>query len=96
MRHLRTLLLCTSLTTACTPAAPDPAALDAIAFRYVGLVLRLGHHDANYVDAYYGPDSLKAAADRDSLPVATIAATADSLIAVLGDSVPAYADSLVQ
>jgi hypothetical protein len=59
-------------------------------------VLRLGHHDANYVDAYYGPDSLKAAADRDSLPVATIAATADSLIAVLGDSVPAYADSLAQ
>jgi hypothetical protein len=76
------------------PAA-DPAALDPIARRYVILGLSLGRHDANYVDAYYGPDSLKAAADAESLSVAQVRAGAESLMAVLGDSVPVYADSLV-
>ena len=76
--------------------SPDPAALDAIATRYVVLALTLGHHDPSYVDAYYGPDSLKGIADRDSLPLRSIRAAADSLIVRLGDSVPAYADSLVE
>jgi hypothetical protein len=79
-----------------TPAAPDATHLDPIAHRYVGLVLRLGQHDANYVDAYYGPDSLREQAAHDSMPVATIAAMADSLIAVLGDTVPSYADTLAR
>ena len=73
----------------------DPTALDAIASRYVILALTLGHHDPSYVDAYYGPDSLKGMADRDSLPLRSIRAAAESLVVRLGDSVPAYADSLV-
>jgi hypothetical protein len=77
-------------------SAPDPARLDPIARRYVVLALGLGHHDPNYVDAYYGPDSLKTAADAESLSVAGVRSAAESLIAVLGDSVPAYADSLVR
>jgi hypothetical protein len=77
-----------------TPAA-DPAALDAVARRYVVLGLGLGRHDANYVDAYYGPDSLRSAAEAESLSVAEVRALAESLIAVLGDSVPAYQDSMV-
>jgi hypothetical protein len=74
----------------------DPARLDPIARRYVVLALGLGRHDPNYVDAYYGPDSLKAAADAESLTVAQVRSSAESLIAVLGDTVPAYADSLVR
>ena len=35
--------------------SPQPSTLDAIAERYVKLVLALGQHDADYVDAYYGP-----------------------------------------
>jgi hypothetical protein len=84
---------------ACRPAAraaPDPRALDPIARRYVVLGLSLGHSDPNYVDAYYGPDSLKAAADAESLSVPQVRASAESLIARLGDTVPAYADSLVR
>jgi len=73
----------------------DAGRLDAIARRYVVLGLNLGRHDPNYVDAYYGPDSLKAVAAAESLSVAEVRAGAESLIAVLGDSVPAYADSLV-
>jgi len=85
-------------SVACRPAAPagpDPHALDAVARRYVVLGLNLGHSDPNYVDAYYGPDSLKAAASAESLSVKQVRASAESLIAVLGDSVPAYADTLV-
>ena len=81
---------------ACRPAAaPDPNALEPVARRYVVLGLDLGRHDANYVDAYYGPDSLKVAAEAESLSVAEIRASAESLIGVLGDSVPAYRDSVV-
>ena len=85
------------LLAACSDraAAPDPAALDPIAHRYVILSLQMGQHDPAYVDAYYGPDSLKSLADADSLPLATIRAAADSLIEILGDSVPTYADSMM-
>ncbi len=70
--------------------------LDGVARRYVVLVLGLGRHDPNYVDAYYGPDSLKAMADHDSLTVGRVRAAAESLIAILADTVPAYGDSLVR
>ena len=95
--RLRRLLLLLALAPACrsAPPEPDPAALDAIARRYVVLGLGLGRHDANYVDAYYGPDSLRAAAEAQSLGVGEIRAAAESLMAVLGDSVPAYQDSVV-
>ena len=84
-------------TSACRPTArvAEPSDLDAVAHRYVVLALGLGHHDPNYVDAYYGPDSLKSIADRDSLPLGAIRAAAESLLAGLGDGVPTYDDSLV-
>ena len=90
---LLTLLL---FASACRPAVPDPRPLDAVARRYVVLGLGLGAHDPAYVDAYYGPDSLRAAAGAESLSVAEVRTAAESLIAVLGDSVPAYADTLVR
>ncbi len=90
------LLLLPLALTACRPTpAADPAALDAVARRYVVLGLELGRHDPNYVDAYYGPDSLRSAAEAESLSVSGIRASAESLITVLGDSVPAYQDPVV-
>lgn len=77
-------------------SSPDPAVLDAVAGRYVRLALSMGLHDANYVDAYYGPDSVKAAAERDNLKVSQIRAMAESLSSVLGDSIPAYPDTVVR
>ncbi|MBA3521017.1 MAG: hypothetical protein H0T90_00745 [Gemmatimonadales bacterium] len=87
------LLLCLA---ACRPPAPapDPSALDPVAHRYLRLALALGRHDANYVDAYYGPDSLRVAAEAESLSVGEIRAAAESLVAVLGEGTPEYADSL--
>lgn len=38
--------------------------MDAIARQYVLLVLALGRHDANYVDAYYGPAEWRDEADK--------------------------------
>jgi len=86
------------LAAGCGPgraAPPDPAHLDAVARRYVVLGLSLGRHDPNYVDAYYGPDSLRSVAAADSMSVSDVRAAAESLIAILGDSAPAYTDSLV-
>jgi hypothetical protein len=88
-----------ALIACCRPAAvpaPDPRALDAIAGRYVVLVLSLGRSDPNYVDAYYGPDSLKSIASAESLSLARVRAAAESLVAILGDSIPAYTDTLVR
>lgn len=82
----------------CSPAksSPNPAALDAVATRYLKLALAMGKHDPIYVDAYYGPDSVKTAAERTSLDVGQIRSQAESLLSILGDSVPAYPDSLVR
>ncbi len=95
---LRSAVLLVCLVSGCRSAVPepDPVALDSIARRYVTLALGLGAHDPNYVDAYYGPDSLKARAKAESPSVAEIRRHADSLIGVLGDTVPAYADSMVR
>ena len=50
-----------------------------IAEKYVKLVLAMGRHDPDYVDAYYGPPEWKEEAERDSVPLATLRARADSL-----------------
>lgn len=65
------------------PAALDEAALGAVAEQYVKLVLSLGVHDPNYVDAYYGPEEWRTAAQADTLPVEAIAARGDSLAGVV-------------
>ncbi len=54
-------LVCVS----CTPGHA-PRDVDAVARDYVALVLATGDHDPNFVDAYYGPDELKAAAADDA------------------------------
>ena len=46
--------------------------MSTIAERYVRLVLAVGQHDADYVDAYYGPPEWKAEAERRKLPLADI------------------------
>ena len=39
--------------------AEDPQAMNPFAERYIKLVLGMGDHDADYVDAYYGPPALR-------------------------------------
>jgi hypothetical protein len=77
-------------------SGPGPARLVPVGPREGVLALGLGRHDPNFVDAYYGPDSLKARADAESLSVAQVRSAAESLVAVLGDGTPPYADPLVR
>jgi hypothetical protein len=104
-RRLATILVPFLVLSACergdSSGAADPAnpaALDAIAQEYVVLGLSLGRHDPPYVDAYYGPDSLRAVAERDSLAMPVIRARAESLLTRLGalGTTPAYGDTLVR
>ena len=66
------------------PATRTTSAMDTTAEGYVKLVLALGQHDADYVDAYYGPPAWKTAAETTKLGLDVIAARARDLIAELG------------
>ena len=57
--------------------------MSTIAERYVKLVLAVGQHDPDYVDAYYGPAEWKAEAERAKLPLGDIDSAAARLIADL-------------
>ena len=60
---------------------PDPSpALGRVAESYVKLVLALGAHDANYVDAYYGPANWKAEASHAAASLETIQRRAAALV----------------
>src|SRR5690349_14333085 len=63
--------------------------MDAIAERYVKLVLAVGQHDADYVDAYYGPPEWKAEAEREKTPLADIDSAAQAAVSHL----PALSDA---
>jgi len=50
--------------------------MNTLAERYVRLVLAVGQHDADYVDAYYGPPEWRKDAETGKLPLAGIATLA--------------------
>jgi hypothetical protein len=62
------------------PASP----MNDVAERYVKLVLALGQHDADYVDAYYGPAEWKQQAETRKLPLADLATQAKTLLGLVG------------
>jgi hypothetical protein len=70
-------------------------AMAKIAREYVRLVLAMGPHDKDYVDAYYGPDDLKKEAEGAKLTLDAIGAGAKSLQAQIA-AVPPAADELGQ
>jgi len=61
-----------------TPAQKE--SMDSIAEGYVKLVLALGQHDADYVDAYYGPPEWKKEADATKVPLDAIASRTRALV----------------
>jgi hypothetical protein len=50
-----------------------------LAIRYVKLVLAVGQHDADFVDAYYGGEDLRKEAEASKAPLATLATEAAAL-----------------
>src|SRR4029079_9641490 len=53
--------------------------MNVLAEQYVRLVLAVGQHDADYVDAYYGPPEWRQQAEAEKLPLPEIAARATAL-----------------
>jgi hypothetical protein len=62
--------------------APDP--FREIAIRYVKLVLAVGQHDTDYVDAYYGAPDLRKEAEAEKLSLSTIETQAAALETAIG------------
>ena len=80
------------MLTAQTPADP----IRHVAERYVRLVLAVGQHDADYVDAYYGPPEWRKAAEAEKLALAAIDQQAEALekdIAAVTASTPVARDA---
>jgi len=65
--------------TARTLPAGPAADMNTIAEQYVKLVLALGQHDADYVDAYYGPPEWRTEADAAKGSLDAIGAAASAL-----------------
>jgi hypothetical protein len=68
-----------ALLAACASQAP-PASLDAPDTSYVKLALALGEHDADWVDAYYGPPEWREAVKGEKKSVADIHTEASALL----------------
>src|SRR6478672_11307037 len=80
-RILFLFVLCGFLmSTGGAQAAED---MNAIAGRYAHLVLALGQHDPDYVDAFYGPAEWKTQAEEEKKSLDAIGAEAAELIATL-------------
>jgi hypothetical protein len=68
-----------------------------LAERYVKLVLAMGQHDSDYVDAYYGPEAWRAEAEGRQLTLEQIGPEAGALITELDRTPPAPdSEELVQ
>ncbi len=63
--------------------AQAPGDMNAVADRYVHLVLALGQHDPDYVDAFYGPAEWKSQAEKEKKSLDAIGVEAAELNATL-------------
>jgi hypothetical protein len=79
-----------SLTASSRAESSD---VNALAERYVHLVLAMGQHDSDYVDAFYGPAEWKSTAEREKKPLGAIATEAGELRSAL-EKIAAPGDEL--
>jgi hypothetical protein len=85
---MKKVLILSVLTVLCgfatfSVATPTRDAMNAVAERYAHLVLALGQHDPDYVDAFYGPAEWKAQAEKEKKSLDAIGAEAAELSATL-------------
>jgi hypothetical protein len=82
MNRLFPLLIALLAISACSKPAPD---LDDMAREYLFLELSMAQHDPAHVDAYFGPEELRAAAADQALSLDEILAASGSLAARLAN-----------
>jgi hypothetical protein len=92
-RILFVFVLCVFLMSSGGARAADD--MNAVGERYVHLVLALGQHDSDYVDAFYGPPEWKTQAEKEKKSLDAIGAEAAELIAALART-PVGGDDLLQ
>ncbi len=92
-RILFVFVLCVFLMSSGGARAADE--MNAVAERYVHLVLALGQHDPDYVDAFYGPPEWKTQAEKEKKSLDAIGAEAAELIGALAKT-PIAGDDLLQ
>ena len=94
MRKLSVAVVAAAATTLRMRAGHD---MNTLGERYVRLVLAMGQHDADYVDAYYGPAEWRKEADAQKLPLDEITARAAALANdIAAAAPPATADELTR
>ena len=71
--------------------AAEGDSMNQLAERYVKLVLAMGQHDADYVDAYYGPPEWRKESEAGKRPLDQIDKEAAALQQSLGAAAPASA-----
>jgi hypothetical protein len=78
-----------------SPGAQAGHAMNIVAERYVRLVLALGQHDPDYVDAFYGPADWKTEAEQEKKSLDAIGTEAAKLSVTLTETpiAPGSADS---
>jgi hypothetical protein len=77
------LIACSQSPHERAAATPTSDNMNAIAERYVKLVLAVGQHDPDYVDAFYGPAEWKTEAARQKFPLPQLRGDAEALIAAI-------------
>ena len=94
MRRIFVFVLCGFLMSI-GAARVTADGMNAIAERYVHLVLALGQHDPDYVDAFYGPAEWKTQAEEQKKSLDAIGAEAAKLSVTLIETpiAPGTADS---
>jgi hypothetical protein len=83
MRRILFLFVLCGLVIMSRSARSAADGMNAVAERYVHLVLALGQHDPDYVDAFYGPAEWKTQAEKEEKSLDAIGAAAAELSATL-------------
>jgi hypothetical protein len=94
MRRVSLLLIVWLVAWSVGARAAD--VMNSVAERYAHLVLALGQHDLDYVDAFYGPAEWKTQAEREKKSLDAISAEAAELSATLAKSPATTNDELLQ
>src|SRR5437588_3241424 len=94
MRRILLFVLCGLIMSNARARGADR--MNALAEKYAHLVLALGQHATDYVDAFYGPAEWKTNAEKEKMPLDVIGADAAELSAALAKSSAAPGDDLLQ
>jgi hypothetical protein len=87
---------CASADRPRTSAQGTSTNMDRVAESYARLVLAVGQHDPDYVDAYYGPPAWKEEADAHKRPLAELRTEAAGLVEELGTHPATSSDGMVR